>query len=95
MKKYILFLAIISSLVSLTSCKKALEEQMHDAISPTNFYKTAQDAEAALNGVFAPMQYQNYYQRTNYIITDLSGDIYRVKTLTPKGRNYEMSGFTN
>jgi len=49
---------------------------MHDAISPSNFYKTAQDAEAALNGVYSPLQYQNYYQRTNYILTDLSSDIY-------------------
>jgi starch-binding outer membrane protein, SusD/RagB family len=78
MKKYILFIACIFSLVSYTSCKKSLEEQMHDAISPTNFYKTSQDAESALNGVFAPLQYQNYYQRTVYIISDLPGDIFRV-----------------
>ncbi len=78
MKKYILFIACIISLVSYTSCKKALEEQMHDTISPSNFYKTAQDAESALNGVFAPLQYQNYYQRTVYIISDLPGDMFRV-----------------
>ena len=78
MKKYILIIACIFSLVSYTSCTKMLEEQMHDAISPTNFYKTAQDAESALNGVFAPLQYQNYYQRTVYIIADLPGDMFRV-----------------
>jgi starch-binding outer membrane protein, SusD/RagB family len=78
MKKYILFIACIFSLVSYTSCKKQLEEKMHDAISPSNFYKTAQDAESALNGVFAPLQYQNYYQRTVYIISDLPGDMFRV-----------------
>jgi starch-binding outer membrane protein, SusD/RagB family len=76
MKKYILLTACILSVAFSTSCKKALEEKMHDAISPSNFYKTAQDAEAALNGVYSPLQYQNYYQRTNYILTDLSSDIY-------------------
>ena len=78
MKKYILFIACIFSILPYTSCKKVLEEKMHDAISPSNFYKTAQDAESALNGVFAPLQYQNYYQRTVYIIADLPGDMFRV-----------------
>lgn len=78
MKKYILFIAGILSMVSFISCKEELTEQMHSAIAPSNFYKTAQDAEAAINGAFSPLQYQNYYQRTNWIITDLSCDIFRV-----------------
>jgi len=78
MKKYILFIAGILSLASFTSCKQALIEQMHSAIAANNFYQTATDAETALNGAFSPLRDQLYYQRTNWCITDLSADIFRV-----------------
>jgi starch-binding outer membrane protein, SusD/RagB family len=58
------------------SCKKALTETPHSFLTPTNFYKTAADATSALNGVFSPLQAQTYYQRTVYIISEVSGDAF-------------------
>lgn len=76
MKKYIIILCMISMTASI-SCKKALNEELHSALSPDNFYKTPQDAESALNGAFSALKSQTYYQRTIYLITDLSADIFR------------------
>lgn len=59
-----------------TSCKKSLVEKPHSFLTPDNFYKTADDAQSALNGVFSTLQAQKFYQRTVYIISDLSGDIF-------------------
>lgn len=77
MKKYIITLMGILSLTSFTSCKKMLSEKLHSSLAPSNFYKTESDAEAALNGVFSQLQYQTYYQRTIYLIADLSADIFK------------------
>lgn len=77
MKKNILIITIIIILAGFTSCKKALTEKLHSSISPENFYKTTGDAEAALNGAFSYLKSQTYYQRTIYIVTDLSCDIFR------------------
>jgi hypothetical protein len=77
MKRYIIILTVILSTAFFTSCKKMLAEKMHSSLSPDNFYKTEADAEAALNGVFSQLQYQDYYQRTIYLIADLSADIFQ------------------
>jgi len=76
MKKYITIAAMISALAGLGSCKKALTETLHSAISPSNFYKTENDAEAAVNGAYGILQYQPYYQRGVYLINELSGDVF-------------------
>lgn len=62
--------------ISLASCNKALEEQPHSFLTPQNFYKTAKDAESGLIGAFSVMQQQKFYQRTVYLVSDLSGDIF-------------------
>ncbi|HVW59128.1 MAG TPA: RagB/SusD family nutrient uptake outer membrane protein [Puia sp.] len=76
MKRYITIAVTIAVLAGGVSCKKALTEKMHSAITPENFYKTEQDAEAALNGAFGPLQYQPYYQRGVYLVNELAGDIF-------------------
>jgi hypothetical protein len=76
MKKYIIILAGAFCLLWFASCKKALTENLHSSLTPSNFYKTEADAEAGLNGVFSTLADQNYYQRTVYIINDLSCDIF-------------------
>jgi hypothetical protein len=72
MKKSILIL--IAAVFTLASCKKLLTEKDHSFLTPDNFYKTADDAMTALNGVFSDMTSQKFYQRTVYIISDLSAD---------------------
>ncbi|MEO5888859.1 MAG: RagB/SusD family nutrient uptake outer membrane protein [Ferruginibacter sp.] len=77
MKKYLVIITGILVMVTLASCEKALTEKLHSSISPENFYKTTGDAEAALNGAFSYLKSQTYYQRTIYVVTDLSADIFR------------------
>ncbi len=77
MKKYINIVSAISCLVWFVSCKKALTEKLHSSITPSNFYKTEADAETGLNGVFSQLNSQTYFQRTVYIISDISCDIFR------------------
>lgn len=51
MKKIFLF-AIPVLLLFSTSCKKVLTEQTYSFLSTENFYKTADDATAAVNGIY-------------------------------------------
>ena len=75
-KTTIILSAAFLTVMLLPSCKKALTETPHSFLTPSNFYKTAADATSALNGVFSPLQAQTYYQRTVYIISEVSGDAF-------------------
>lgn len=66
MKRAILYIALFAC----ASCNKQLIETPHSFLTPSNFYKTAADAQSALNGAFSPLQAQTYYQRTVYIIAE-------------------------
>jgi len=77
MKRYIIGIVSVVFMVGSVSCKKSLTEQLHSSISPSNFYKTTADAEAALNGAFSYLKQQPFYQRGIYLVTDLSTDIFR------------------
>ncbi len=90
MKKYT-FLCVFA-LLSLTACEKFLEEKPYDFISSENFFKTEGDAEAALNGVFSVFQLQAYYGRTQWIITDVSGESMRANGTT--GDRPELDRYT-
>lgn len=74
--KKLLFILSGCTLLGLASCKKQLDEQAHSFLTPDNFYKTAADATSAINGVFSVLQDQKYYQRTVYIISEVSGDFF-------------------
>ena len=70
------FLIVIAiAIFSFTSCKKFLTEKPYSFLTPTNFYKNEQDANAALNGVFSNMQAQAFYQRTVYVVSDNASDL--------------------
>jgi hypothetical protein len=43
---------IITSLIGITGCKKALDEKLYSQVSVDNFYQTADQAQLALNGVY-------------------------------------------
>lgn len=57
MKKILLYLFIIS----LTSCSKILEENPKDRLFTKNFYKTKDDANAAIYSIYDPMRDPNCY----------------------------------
>ncbi|WCT11142.1 RagB/SusD family nutrient uptake outer membrane protein [Mucilaginibacter jinjuensis] len=89
-KRYILF--ALAGLV-LASCKKQLEEKPYSILTNTNFYTNATDAQAAINGVLSQLQPQAYYQRTIYIMTELSGDCL-VPLLTQNQERIDMYKLT-
>jgi hypothetical protein len=73
MKKTI-FLIAGAGLMLMAACKKQLEEKAFSFNTPLNYYKTAQDAQTAINGVFSAMQAQTAYQRTVWLIAELPAD---------------------
>src|SRR5438046_1940206 len=76
MKKIAILILFVSGIFLLcNSCKKFLTEKPYSFLTPTNFYQTAADATAALNGVFSVLQPQNYYGRTVWIVSENSADL--------------------
>jgi len=73
MKKHI-FLIAGAGLLLMASCKKQLEEKAYSFLTPMNYYKNANDAQTAINGVFSAMQQQTSYQRTVWLISELPAD---------------------
>src|SRR5688572_271415 len=57
-------LLITGLILSMLSCKKALEENPTDRIATTNFYKTESDANVAINAIYTPIRGQ--YGSTSY-----------------------------
>lgn len=90
--KKIYILCAFAGLV-LASCKKQLEEKPYSILTNTNFYTNATDAQAAINGVLSQLQPQAYYQRTIYIMTELSGDCL-VPLLTQNQERIDMYKLT-
>lgn len=57
--KYIPALLLIASVFG--SCKKYLDKAPLDSINTANFFKTADDAVAAINGAYQPLQWPKLY----------------------------------
>jgi starch-binding outer membrane protein, SusD/RagB family len=91
MKKGIVIIIILA--VALISCKKFLKEEPYSILSNNNFYTNEGDANAALNGVFSPMQAQTYYGRTCWLISELSGEGLTVGANPTADRN-TLSNYT-
>ena len=73
MKKYIILLSGVGAIL-FGSCKKELTETPYSFLTPATFYKTAADAQSAINGALSALQPQAYYQRTIYIMTECPAD---------------------
>jgi hypothetical protein len=72
--KYLIAFAAGLSLLSISSCKKALEETPYSFYSPENFYKNESDAKAAINGVYAELYTYDLYLQPFWNITILDDD---------------------
>jgi hypothetical protein len=70
------FIAFVTglSVLSLSSCKKALQETPYSFYSPENFYKNESDAKAAINGVYAELYTYDLYLQPFWNITILDDD---------------------
>lgn len=68
--KYILYMNL--ALVAV-SCK-SLDEKPDNFISPVNFYKTKNDALAAITGVYAPVRLNGFVARNYAILGEITTD---------------------
>src|ERR1700754_3991122 len=72
MKNFFL-ISIVVVLLFSTSCKKVLTEQPYSFLSTENFYKTGDDATAAVNGIYNT--FWNWgLMKQPYWLTDLDCD---------------------
>jgi hypothetical protein len=55
-KNFIRIAAVLIVAATLASCDSMLEEETFSSLGPTNFYNSAEDAEALLNSVYANSQ---------------------------------------
>lgn len=55
-------------------CSKTLEEVPTDRLSEENFYQTEQDAEAAVNAIYAPFRELGYYGGFYMLLTESCSD---------------------
>ena len=74
MKKYIVRIVIIYSALAvvLSGCRK-LDETVYSSVFTTSFYKSAQDAEAALTAAYGSIS-DLYYGPPALIVSDFSAD---------------------
>lgn len=90
MKAFKLTIIMLALTVGLSSCFDSfLEEKVYDFLAPENFYKTDEDAIAALNGMYNVLVQDNQsYQRALYMLGEYpseattafaSGDPYRTE----------------
>ena len=51
--KFLFSGAFLSALCATPGCKSVLDEKPYDFYAPENLYKTSEDAEAAITGVYS------------------------------------------
>ncbi|MFD1142031.1 RagB/SusD family nutrient uptake outer membrane protein [Larkinella insperata] len=61
-------------LLGLLSACEVLDQRPESNFSPTNFYKNADDAKAAVSSVYDPLNTQNLYGQVMWIIQDQATD---------------------
>ena len=68
-------LALVICAASLSACSKFLDEDPTAHLSTTTYYKTAADAEAAINAVYAAARPQNFFAlETRVVVGDVMSD---------------------
>ncbi|WP_257669916.1 RagB/SusD family nutrient uptake outer membrane protein [Parapedobacter tibetensis] len=66
-------IAIVTLMISLTSCQDMLDEIPKDFVARNNYYKNEADAQGALNGAYNALS-KEFYGIDNYILSELHGD---------------------
>ncbi|HXB08535.1 MAG TPA: RagB/SusD family nutrient uptake outer membrane protein [Puia sp.] len=62
------FVPVLGILILMAGCKKMLEENPNDRLFTANFYKTASDANSAINAIYNPLR-ADYAARYSYQFT--------------------------
>ena len=72
MKKSILYISIL--LLFVMACEKTLEFEVKDKLTLDNFFQTADDAVASVNGIYDVLGYVDMYNSSMWLIQDISSD---------------------
>lgn len=70
----IIIIIIAVFLLVFTSCDNFLREKVYDFYTPENMYKTSQDAQAGIVGVYAPLLSTNLFRSEFFQLVDLDQD---------------------
>ncbi|GLU53378.1 RagB/SusD family nutrient uptake outer membrane protein [Dyadobacter frigoris] len=70
--KYLLILLTLAS--ALWGCKNELEEKVYDFYSPNNLYKTQEDAESAITGMYGYLHSWNFFKAPYLFGEDVDHD---------------------
>ena len=70
MKKIFILFGLLGSLLSC----EVLNQQPESNFTPTNFYKNADDAKAAVSAVYDPLNSSNLYAQVMWILQDQASD---------------------
>lgn len=100
---YILLMLVF--LTGLTSCKKSwVDTKPNGAPSTAFFWKTDQDLEKGISGLYVPMRYESTWGRDLFWIQDASDDLVvgrvkadgeNIKNFIPSGREGYLTGGWN
>jgi hypothetical protein len=67
--------ALVAILLCLNGCHDSfLEEKVYSNITPINFYKTEEDAKAALISVYNTLRHSNAFQRQIILAAEYPGE---------------------
>jgi starch-binding outer membrane protein, SusD/RagB family len=87
--KYILIIALLGSIsFTVGSCKKFLEEKAFSELNETIFPRNEEDLRVMANGMYNPMQVNEYYGRTYFIVNEVFTE--ELFAGNPSGDRWEM-----
>ncbi len=90
MRKY-LYILLVSVFIFGTGCEEFLEEVPKSSISPANFYKTADDAKAAVNAAYAAIATDNYYGRYQITASAHTGEAVFTRLTAPSSDRMDIA----
>lgn len=82
MKNFKHYLVIAMTIIFFSACQEFLEEDPKSQLSPTNYYKTADHAEAAVVGAYNALQRSGVFGNIQYFLTT---DIVRTASWNTQG----------
>ena len=66
-KKFAMIQMVLFFLIVLSGCDKDfLKEDLRSGLSPSGFYNNLNEAQMAVNGIYALLNNQNLYRNRNY-----------------------------
>nr|WP_121269178.1 RagB/SusD family nutrient uptake outer membrane protein [Pedobacter schmidteae] len=92
--RYILAFILLTGLSS--SCKKFLDTQPTDVVTPVSYYETADQLQVALNGIYSNMMYERMYgQVLNFNFTSTTDEMIPNRPASGDARGLYYSAYNS